>query len=236
MMTGCKYKILSLSNHSNFIHNNGHDNSHYDPHQKSLFMFYESAKQSLVNNLAKLINDLRTLQYQRISSHHKQYYNFKNDHENENHSQSNSNSLFSSFTPSFLSQNFQKKNVKDIIKDNIKNDHSTTNHHSVLLLEQYEENQDNFKEIKDRELGTMLQGMQEIADTFHHIQQMTIEQASLLGRIDYNVEQARDNVTKAKDRITRANKLDSNTLMWRQMVLIFLLSLIFILGFMISHK
>ena len=89
-------------------------------------------------------------------------------------------------------------------------------------------------QLRDNELSLLLNNVSELATIFKDIQNLVMEQGSILDRIDYNIEIAGDNVLKSKKSLIKANEYHKNSCF--RNVILALLIIIFIEVFMLIFK
>ena len=71
---------------------------------------------------------------------------------------------------------------------------------------------DNTKELRkrDNELNSLLNNVNDLASLFKDMQNLVMEQGTILDRIDYNIDVAGINVAKGKKSIIKANEYQKN--------------------------
>ena len=149
---------------------------------------------------------------------------------------------FADFTKKFkLNQEIHKKKYKElngeedptyIINTSSKIDNNDTNNTIDNFLMTTD---NNLKLVKrDNELGILLNSVNDLAEIFKDMQNLVMEQGSILDRIDYNIDIASTNITSGKKSIQKADKYHKNNCF--RNVIIVLLICIFIEAFMLIFK
>ena len=87
---------------------------------------------------------------------------------------------------------------------------------------------------RDNELNILLESVNELADLFKEMQNLVMEQGTILDRIDYNIDIASTNITQGKKNIIKAEKHMKNNCF--RNVIIILLICIFIESILIILK
>jgi syntaxin 16 len=95
--------------------------------------------------------------------------------------------------------------------------------------------ENNLKLVKrDNELDNLLSSVNDLAEIFKDMQNLVMEQGSILDRIDYNIDIAASNVSSGKKSIEKADKYHKNNCF--RNVIIILIVCIFIEGILIIFK
>ena len=149
---------------------------------------------------------------------------------------------FNEFTKKFkLNQEIHKKKYKElngeedptyIINTSSKIDNNDTNNTIDNFLMTTD---NNLKLVKrDNELGILLNSVNDLAEIFKDMQNLVMEQGSILDRIDYNIDVACSNVSEGKKSIEKADKYQKNNCF--RNVIIILIVIIFIEGLLLIFK
>ena len=149
---------------------------------------------------------------------------------------------FNEFTKKFkLNQEIHKKKYKElngeedptyIINTSSKIDNNDTNNTIDNFLMTTD---NNLKLVKrDNELGILLNSVNDLAEIFKDMQNLVMEQGSILDRIDYNIDIASTNITSGKKSIQKADKYHKNNC-FRNVIIIFIVC-IFIEGLLLIFK
>ena len=149
---------------------------------------------------------------------------------------------FNEFTKKFkLNQEIHKKKYKElngeedptyIINTFSKIDNNDTNNTIDNFLMTTD---NNLKLVKrDNELGILLNSVNDLAEIFKDMQNLVMEQGSILDRIDYNIDIASTNITSGKKSIQKADKYHKNNCF--RNVIIILIVCIFIEGLLLIFK
>ena len=149
---------------------------------------------------------------------------------------------FNEFTKKFkLNQEIHKKKYKElngeedptyIINTSSKIDNNDTNNTIDNFLMTTD---NNLKLVKrDNELGILLNSVNDLAEIFKDMQNLVMEQGSILDRIDYNIDIASTNITSGKKSIQKADKYHKNNCF--RNVIIILIICIFIEGLLLIFK
>ena len=149
---------------------------------------------------------------------------------------------FTEYTKKFkLNQEIHKNKYKELIgeedptyqmKSSSKIDNIDTNNTFVNFLMTTE---NNLKLVKrDNELDNLLSSVNDLAEIFKDMQNLVMEQGSILDRIDYNIDIAASNVSSGKKSIEKADKYHKNNCF--RNVIIILIVCIFIEGILLIFK
>ena len=149
---------------------------------------------------------------------------------------------FNEFTKKFkLNQEIHKKKYKElngeedptyIINTSSKIDNNDTNNTIDNFLMTTD---NNLKLVKrDNELDILLNSVKDLAEIFKDMQNLVMEQGSILDRIDYNIDIASTNITSGKKSIQKADKYHKNNCF--RNVIIILIICIFIEGLLLIFK
>ena len=149
---------------------------------------------------------------------------------------------FAEFTKKFkLNQEIHKKKYKELngeedptyqINTSSKMDNNDTNNTIDNFLMTTD---NNLKLVKrDNELGILLNSVNDLAEIFKDMQNLVMEQGSILDRIDYNIDIASTNITSGKKSIQKADKYHKNNCF--RNVIIILIVCIFIEGLLLIFK
>ena len=92
---------------------------------------------------------------------------------------------------------------------------------------------DNLKS-RDSDLNQLLESMNNLTSTFKDLKNLVVEQGTILDRIDYNIDTAKDNTAKGKQHLINAENLQKNNCFRNVMLMLFLL--IFFEGILIIFK
>ena len=87
---------------------------------------------------------------------------------------------------------------------------------------------------RDNELDNLLSSVNDLAEIFKDMQNLVMEQGSILDRIDYNIDIAASNVSSGKKSIEKADKYHKNNCF--RNVIIILIVCIFIEGILLIFK
>ena len=149
---------------------------------------------------------------------------------------------FTEYTKKFkLNQEIHKNKYKELIGEedptyqmnsSSKIDNIDTNNTFVNFLMTTE---NNLKLVKrDNELDNLLSSVNDLAEIFKDMQNLVMEQGSILDRIDYNIDIAESNVSSGKKSIEKADKYHKNNCF--RNVIIILIVCIFIEGILLIFK
>ena len=149
---------------------------------------------------------------------------------------------FTEFTKKFkLNQEIHKKKYKELngeedptylINTSSKMDNNDTNNTVDNFLMTTE---NNLKLVKrDNEIDNLLNSVNDLAEIFKDMQNLVMEQGSILDRIDYNIDIASTNVSSGKKSIQKADKYHKNNCF--RNVIIILIICIFIEGLLLIFK
>ena len=149
---------------------------------------------------------------------------------------------FNEFTKKFkLNQEIHKKKYKElngeedptyIINTSSKIDNNDTNNTIDNFLMTTD---NNLKLVKrDNELGILLNSVNDLAEIFKDMQNLVMEQGSILDRIDYNIDIASTNIASGKKSIQKADKYHKNNCF--RNVIIILIVCIFVEGLLLIFK
>ena len=92
---------------------------------------------------------------------------------------------------------------------------------------------DNLKS-RDSDLNQLLESMNNLTSTFKDLKNLVVEQGTILDRIDYNIDTAKDNTAKGKQHLINAENLQKNNCFRNVMLMLFLL--IFFEGILMIFK
>ena len=87
---------------------------------------------------------------------------------------------------------------------------------------------------RDSDLNQLLQSMNNLTSTFKDLKNLVVEQGTILDRIDYNIDTAKDNTAKGKQHLINAENLQKNNCFRNVMLMLFLL--IFFEGILMIFK
>ena len=149
---------------------------------------------------------------------------------------------FTDFTKKFkLNQEIHKKKYKELngeedptyqINTSSKMDNNDTNNTVDNFLMTTE---NNLKLVKrDNEIDNLLNSVNDLAEIFKDMQNLVMEQGSILDRIDYNIDIASTNISSGKKSIQKADKYHKNNCF--RNVIIILIICIFIEGLLLIFK
>ena len=149
---------------------------------------------------------------------------------------------FNEYTKKFkLNQEIHKNKYKELIGEedptyqintSSKNDNSDTNNTVDNFLMTTE---NNLKLVKrDNELDNLLSSVNDLAEIFKDMQNLVMEQGSILDRIDYNIDIAATNISSGKKSIQKADKYHKKNCF--RNVIIILIVCIFIEGLLLIFK
>ena len=147
---------------------------------------------------------------------------------------------FSEYTKKFkLNQEIHKKKYKELIgeedptyqiNNSPKTDDTNNTMDNFLMT-----TENNLKLVKrDNELDNLLSSVYDLAELFKDMQNLVMEQGSILDRIDYNIDIAATNVSSGKKSIEKADKYHKNNCF--RNVIIILIICIFIEGLLLIFK
>lgn len=137
---------------------------------------------------------------------------------------------FSNFTRKYkYNQELYIKKYKELGDDDINKFKNQEKQSNYLLM-------DENKELKkrDSDLNILLTTMNNLTETFKDLQNLVMEQGSILDRIDYNIDVIAENTTKGKEHITKASEYQNKSC-FRNVILV-LLVILFIEGFLLIMK
>ena len=95
------------------------------------------------------------------------------------------------------------------------------------------EKNDNLK-IRDNDLNQLLKSMDNLASTFKDLKNLVVEQGTILDRIDYNIDIAKENTEKGKKHLINAEKIQRNSCFRNVMIVLF--SVVFIESILLIFK
>ena len=115
--------------------------------------------------------------------------------------------------------------------DIINTKENDNNDNYLLRTEKY----DNLKQ-RDSDLNQLLESMNNLASTFKDLKNLVVEQGTILDRIDYNIDNAKDNTAKGKQHLIKAENIQKNScfrnIMLGLVILIFIESVLLIFKFL----
>ena len=110
-------------------------------------------------------------------------------------------------------------------------------------INNFEKNNDNFLlkteqinklKSRDSDLNQLLQSMNNLTSTFNDLKNLVVEQGTILDRIDYNIDTAKDNTAKGKKHLMNAENLQKNSC-FRNVMLVLVL-VVFFEGILLIFK
>ena len=137
---------------------------------------------------------------------------------------------FSNLTRKYkYNQELYIKKYKELGDDDINKYKGEEKQKNYLLM-------DENKELKkrDSEINVLLTNMTNLSETFKDLQNLVMEQGSILDRIDYNIDVAVVNVSKGKKNIEKASEYQNKNC-FRNVILIMIL-ILFVEGFFMIIK
>ena len=75
-------------------------------------------------------------------------------------------------------------------------------------------------------MNQLLQSMNNLTSTFNDLKNLVVEQGTILDRIDYNIDTAKDNTAKGKQHLMNAENLQKNSC-FRNVMLVLVLVVFF---------
>lgn len=108
--------------------------------------------------------------------------------------------------------------------------------YSQLTLKKTSDSSDAVISQREREITDIAQGIIELADIFHELQTMIIDQGTMLDRIDYNVERMSTNVKAADKELNVASSYQKKGTRRRAIFLLILLVIGMFILLMLKHK
>ena len=193
----------------------------------------------LNKSIAKKISLINN-QLKECENNIKQYFNNKIDDDLQERIKTNMRQTLltnlSNFAKKYkLNQKIYSEKYKDLVGeedptfDMLNNNEKNEKKDEFLRFEE-----PNKLQLRDNELSLLLNNVSELATIFKDIQNLVMEQGSILDRIDYNIENAGDNVLKSKKSLIKANEYHKNSCF--RNVILALLIIIFIEVFMLIFK
>ena len=193
----------------------------------------------LNKSIAKKISLINN-QLKECENNIKQYFNNKIDDDLQERIKTNMRQTLltnlSNFAKKYkLNQKIYSEKYKDLVGeedptfDMLNNNEKNEKKDEFLRFEE-----PNKLQLRDNELSLLLNNVSELATIFKDIQNLVMEQGSILDRIDYNIEIAGDNVLKSKKSLIKANEYHKNSCF--RNVILALLIIIFIEVFMLIFK
>ena len=106
-----------------------------------------------------------------------------------------------------VNQELYSEKYKDFVGEEEPSIHYSVRGFNFLMSES-----DNTKELRkrDNELNSLLNNVNDLASLFKDMQNLVMEQGTILDRIDYNIDVAGINVAKGKKSIIKANEYQKN--------------------------
>ena len=145
------------------------------------------------------------------------------------------------FTKKFkINQEIYSKNYKELVGEDdptfqINTSSKKGNNEANQTIDNFLMTQDNLSLIRrDTQLNDLLNNVNDLAEIYKDMQNLVMEQGSILDRIDYNIDIASTNVTSGKNSIIKANEYHKNNCF--RNVIIVLLVCIFIEALLLIFK
>ena len=139
---------------------------------------------------------------------------------------------FNDFTRHFkYNQEIYIRKYKELGGEDLDKINNVENNNDNYLLRT--EKMDNLKS-RDNDLNQLLESMNNLASTFKDLKNLVVEQGTILDRIDYNIDTAKENTEKGKQHLINAEKLQKNSC-FRNVVLI-LVIVVFIESVLLIFK
>ena len=118
-------------------------------------------------------------------------------------------SRFNDFTRHFkYNQEIYIRKYKELGGEDLDKINNIENNNDNYLLRT--EKFDNLKS-RDSDLNQLLQSMNNLTSTFNDLKNLVVEQGTILDRIDYNIDTAKDNTAKGKQHLMNAENLQKNS-------------------------
>ena len=141
-------------------------------------------------------------------------------------------SKFNNFARHFkYNQELYIRKYKELGGEDLDKIYNTENNKDNYLLKT--EKIDNLKS-RDSDLNQLLESMNNLTSTFKDLKNLVVEQGTILDRIDYNIDTAKDNTAKGKQHLINAENLQKNNCFRNVMLMLFLL--IFFEGILMIFK
>ena len=139
----------------------------------------------------------------------------------------------SDFTVLDLDRNGNSSGNMDFLEDENEDDVFYNTHE---LQQQQVVNQNKSAiDKREKEINSIYQSMNTVAETFKQMQNMVIEQGTILDRIDYNIEETEHNVESGHTELTRAEKYQKKQGA-RKLIFILILIIAILLVFVFMKK
>ena len=141
------------------------------------------------------------------------------------------------FTKKFkMNQELYASKCNDFIIDDEDNMSMRKNDLDIKGSNDFLSTQENNEQLRqrDHELNNLLESVNELAELFKEMQNLVMQQGTILDRIDYNIDIASTNITQGKKSIVKADKHMKNNCF--RNVIIILLICIFIETILIIFK
>ena len=141
------------------------------------------------------------------------------------------------FTKKFkMNQELYTSKCNDFIIDDEDNMSMRKNDVDIKGSNDFLSTQENNEQLRqrDHELNNLLESVNELAELFKEMQNLVMQQGTILDRIDYNIDIASTNITQGKKSIVKADKHMKNNCF--RNVIIILLICIFIETILIIFK
>ena len=146
------------------------------------------------------------------------------------------------FTKKFkVNQEIYSKKYKELVGEDdptfqINNSSKKDNNEANNTFDNFLMTQDNNSILmrRDTQLSELLNSVTDLAEIFKDMQNLVMEQGSILDRIDYNIDIASTNITSGKNSIVKANEYHKNNCF--RNVIIVLLVCIFIEALLLIFK
>ena len=141
------------------------------------------------------------------------------------------------FTKKFkMNQELYTSKCNDFIIDDEDNMSVRKNDVDIKGSNDFLSTQENNEQLRqrDHELNNLLESVNELAELFKEMQNLVMQQGTILDRIDYNIDIASTNITQGKKSIVKADKHMKNNCF--RNVIIILLICIFIETILIIFK
>ena len=131
---------------------------------------------------------------------------------------------FNNFTRHFkYNQELYIRKYKELGGEDLDKINNIENNNDNYLLRT--EKYDNLKS-RDSDLNQLLQSMNNLTSTFNDLKNLVVEQGTILDRIDYNIDTAKDNTAKGKKHLMNAENLQKNSC-FRNVMLVLVLVVFF---------
>ena len=212
--------------------------------ERLVIKFDDEENNKLNHNISKIINEI-TKQMKEGEKYIKEFSNANTDNNFNDMIKLNMQQTLikklTNFSKKFkINQEIYSKKYKDLVGEDdptFQNNTSAKNNNDANnTLDNFLMTDDNNLALirRDTQLNNLLDNVNDLAQLFKDMQNLVMEQGTILDRIDYNIDIASTNVTSGKNSIVKANEYHKNNCF--RNVMIVLLVMIFIEALLLIFK